>query len=294
MTFSIVARDPETGQLGVAVQSHFFSVGSVVPWAKPGVGVVATQAIPLVAFGPSGLRHMASGASARDALDAVASSDDQLASRQVGMVAADGSAAAHTGDDCIPVAAHHVGDGVAIQGNILANDDVIPAMVTAWTDSPGAFAERLVGVLAAAQEQGGDLRGQQSASLLVVAGERTDEPWAQPSIRLHVEDHPAPIDELARMVSLRRAYDALESADELLADGDLGAARDAYVRAAELAPDQGEMRFWAAVSLFTAGDHDRARATYRDLVGAEPQWQEVLRRLAATTLFPDDVVELGA
>ena len=288
MTFSIVARDPTTGELGVAVQSHAFSVGSLVPWLEPGVGAVATQSLPLLDFGPLGLQAMREGATAQEALDRVASTDPSLPTRQVGMVAADGSAASHTGTSCIPVAAQHVGDGVAIQGNILATDRVVPDMVEAWNGGTGPLAERLLSVLDAAQAAGGDLRGQQSAALVVVGGDRTDRPWAQRRVLLHVEDHPAPLDELRRLLGLRRANDLLEEADEHVAAGELDAAVDAYARAVELAPDQTELRFWAAVTLFTAGAHDEARSRFAELVATEPHWRDVLDRLDASGLFGDD------
>ena len=287
MTYSIVGRDPDTGELGVAVQSHAFAVGSLVPWLEPGVGAVATQSVPLLDYGPRGLAAMRDGASAREALDLVTATDPAPATRQVGMVAADGSAATHSGDRCIPVAADHVGDGVAIQGNILASDHVVPDMVATWGGSSGPLAERLLAVLDAAQAAGGDARGQQSAALVVVAGHRDDRPWTLHRVRLHVEDHPRPLDELRRLLSLRRAYDLLERADELLATEDLDGAVEAYGQAVELAPAEAELRFWAAVSLFTAGAHDDARARFAELVEHEPHWRDVLGRIDASGLFPD-------
>lgn len=289
VTFSIVARDPATGELGVAVQSHAFSVGSLVPWLEPGVGAVATQSLPLLDFGPLGLQAMREGASAQDALDRVAATDTALATRQVGMVAADGTAASHTGATCIPVAAHHVGDGLAVQGNILATDAVVPDMVAAWSDSAGPLPERLLAVLDAAQAAGGDARGQQSAALVTVGGQRTDRPWEQRGVQLRVEDHVRPLEELRRLLVLRRASDLLEEADEQVADGDLATAVSTYTRAVELAPDVPELRFWAAVTLYTAGAHDDARSRFRELVTIEPHWRDVLARLDRSGLFPDDL-----
>lgn len=292
MTYSIVARDPATGALGVAVQSHAFSVGSIVPWLEPGVGAVATQSVPLVDYGPHGLARLREGASAREALDAVAAGDRARSLRQVGVVAADGSAAALTGSGCMPVASDHVGDGLAVQGNILATDRVVPAMVAAWEMGSGELPERLLDALDAAQGAGGDVRGQQSAALVVVSGTRSERPWDEQQVRLHVDDHPAPLVELRRLLVLRRAYGLLEEADEHVAQDRLDAAVDAYGRAVELAPDVPELQFWAAVSLFGAGAHDTARARFRDLVAHEPHWRDVLDRVASSGLFDDSLRDL--
>ena len=288
-----MARDADTGELGVAVQSHAFSVGTLVPWLEAGVGAVATQSIPRLEFGPLGLAAMRDGATATEALEAASEGDDALHSRQVGVVATDGSAAAHTGSGCIPHAAHHVGDGFAVQGNILATGQVVPAMVAAYTAADGDLADRLVAALDAAQDEGGDVRGQQSASLVIVSGDRDTPAWQPHRIRLHVEDHPTPLAELRRLLTLRRAYDLLEEADEDVANEDLEAATEKYARASELAPRESELRFWAAVTLFTAGAQDDARERFAELVTSEPHWRHVLDRIAASTLFPDELRDLG-
>lgn len=293
MTFSIVARDPNTGALGVAVHSHAFSVGSIVPWVEAGVGAVATQSLPLLEAGPRGLALLGEGATAREVLDTLAGEDDAFASRQIGVVGADGSSASHTGEGCIPVAAHHVGEELAVQGNILATEDVVPAMVQAFTGGTGDLQDRLLAALDAAQAAGGDLRGQQSAALVTVAGARSAPVSQQQRTQLHVDDHPAPLAELRRLLVLRRAYDRLEEADELVAAGQLTAAVSAYGEAVDLAPDVPELQFWAAVSMFSAGVEDDARARFRELVDHEPHWRDVLDRLAASSLFPDDLGDLA-
>lgn len=224
MTFSIAARDPNTGALGVAVHSHAFSVGSIVPWVEAGVGAVATQSLPLLEAGPRGLALLGEGATAREVLDTLAGEDDAFASRQIGVVGADGSSASHTGEGCIPVAAHHVGEELAVQGNILATEAVVPAMVQAFTGGKGDLQDRLLAALDAAQAAGGDLRGQQSAALVTVAGARSAPMSQQQRTQLHVDDHPTPLTELRRLLVLRRAYDRLEEADELVAAGQLTAA----------------------------------------------------------------------
>lgn len=286
MTFSIVARDAATGELGVAVHSHAFSVGSIVPWLEAGVGAVATQSVPLVSAGPRGLELLAGGASAPDVIEALGTQDPAFQSRQIGIVGADGSAASHTGDGCIPVAGHHVGDGVAVQGNILATERVVPAMVEAFTTGTGDLRDRLLAALDAAQAEGGDLRGQQSAALVTVSRTRGA---PAPRRQLLVEDHPAPLAELRRLLGLRRAYDRLEQADELVAAGEVSAAVNAYGEAVDLAPDVAELQFWAAVSLFSAGFEDDARSRFLALVAVEPHWRELLDRIAASGLFPDEV-----
>ncbi len=263
MTFSIVARDPETGELGVAVHSHAFSVGSIVPWVEAGVGAVATQSLPLLEAGPRGLSLLSEGATAREVLDTLAGEDDAFESRQIGVVGADGSSASHTGEGCIPVAAHHVTDGLAVQGNILATEDVVPAMVQAFAGATDDLQDRLLAALDAAQAAGGDLRGQQSAALVTVAGARSAPVSQQQRTQLHVDDHPTPLAELRRLLVLRRAYDRLEEADELVAAGQLAAAVSAYGEAVDLAPDVPELQFWAAVSMFTAGVEDDARTRFR-------------------------------
>jgi len=205
-TFSIVARDPETGDLGVAVQSKFLAVGAVVPWAKAGVGAVATQAWANTAFGPEGLALMEQGLSAQEALDRLVAADDDAAHRQVGMVDARGNAATFTGAQCLPWAGGRTGPGYACQGNILVSEDTVIAMAETFEATKGGLWDRLVAALAAGQEAGGDSRGQQSAALLVVRekggyGGRNDR-----FIDLRVDDHPAPIDELKRLLGLHKLY----------------------------------------------------------------------------------------
>ncbi|HWQ29053.1 MAG TPA: DUF1028 domain-containing protein, partial [Dehalococcoidia bacterium] len=203
-TYSIVARDPATGALGVAVQSHYFSVGSIVSWAEAGVGAVATQSIANVDYGPRGLALMREGLSASQALSALLENDPGRDVRQVAMVDARGGVAAHTGTRCIPAAGHLSGDGFSVQANLMANDSVWPAMRDAFERSDGELADRLLAALEAAQNAGGDIRGQQSAALLVVSGERSHEPWRGRLFDLRVEDHPEPVAELKRLVRLRR------------------------------------------------------------------------------------------
>jgi uncharacterized Ntn-hydrolase superfamily protein len=258
MTYSIVARDPVSGQFGVAVQSHWFSVGSLVPWARPGVGAVATQAIVRTDYGPRGLALMQDGAAAADAMRTLAGQDPGRAIRQVAMVDAAGGTAALTGEECIPFAGDVQGDGVSCQGNILAEAAVWPAMLAAFdagaaSDAP--LCDRLLAALRAGQDAGGDLRGMQSAALLVVPG--TGEPW-ETVVSLRVEDSEDPLGELSRLLVLSRAYGAVSDEED---------AGESSLRAAALAPDSIELAFWAAVR------------TGRDVGGFPPRWRELRRRL---------------
>lgn len=288
-TYSIVARDPETGALGVAVQSHAFSVGSIVPWAEAGVGVVATQSLARIDYGPAGLALMRRGQTAREALDALLKDDDGRELRQVAMVDARGNVVVHTGSRCIAAAGHRSGEQFSVQANLMVDDTVWPAMYDAYTTTQGDLAERMLAALTAAQRSGGDIRGQQSAALVVVSGTRSeDKPWEGREFDLRVEDHPRPIEELRRLVQLRRAYRFEDESDELLAQGRNEEAVAAMRQGLALAPDVLEMRFWSAVTLFRAGQEDEALKLFAEVFAKEPIWLEVVPRLVAAGLAPDD------
>ena len=217
-TYSIVARDATTGELGVAVQSHWFSVGAVVPWAASGVGAVATQSFVEVSYGPQGLAAMRRGLAAGAALRELVEQDDHAAVRQVAFVDAQGRTAAHTGESCIPGAGHLSGDGYSVQANLMLTDAVPQAMAAAYENSTGPLAERLMAALDAAQNAGGDIRGRQSAALLVVRGTPSDKPWTDRLVDLRVEDHHRPLEELRRLLQLHRAYELMNEgvAEEVL------------------------------------------------------------------------------
>ncbi|MGH2909394.1 MAG: DUF1028 domain-containing protein [Solirubrobacteraceae bacterium] len=276
MTYSIVARDPASGQLGVAVQSHFFSVGSVVPWARPQVGAVATQANARRDYGPRGLELMAAGRSAADALQELTAQDPGAGARQVAMVDADGGAAGHTGPNCIRYAGDVQADGVSCQANIMAREGVPEAMLDAFLWRSGPLAERLLAALVAAEEAGGDLRGRQSAALLVVPG--TGEPW-DTVVSLRVEDDGDPLDELARLLDLHGAYALLSEGDEASARGDAATAADRLQRASALADGEREIRFWGALGRADAGDDDEAVRELTAICAEDPAWRELLARL---------------
>lgn len=293
-TYSIVARDPETGQLGVAVQSHAFGVGSIVPWAEAGVGAVATQSLPLLDYGPEGLALMRQGKTAGEALAALLAADGEREVRQVAMVDPQGNVAVHTGARCIPAAGHLTGPAYGVQANLMVDDTVWPAMQRAYEASQGDFAERLLAVLEAAQKAGGDIRGQQSAALLVVSGQRSAKPWEGRLFDLRVDDAPKPLRELRRLVHLRRAYLYTDESDAHLFAGRYAEAAAALDRALALASDNVEIRFWAAVSLWRAGRQTEALDHFAAVFARDPIWLEVVPRVAKAGLLPDDPATLKA
>ena len=275
-TYSIVGRDPESGEIGVAVQSHWFSVGPIVPWARAGVGAVATQANAEVAYGPRALALLTGGADAADALATLLGEDPQRESRQVAVVDAAGRVAAHTGSECMAQAGDCQGEAVSCQANIMASATVWPAMLAAYRDAPGPLTGRLLAALDAAEAEGGDLRGRQSAAILVVPASGTE--W-DTVISLRVEDHPDPLGELRRLVRLHDAYTEAGHGDERLGAGDHAEAARRYLRACELAPESDELRFWAAIGAATMGDMDAAVAHARAAIAVHGDWLELLHRL---------------
>ncbi len=283
-TYSIVARDAASGELGVAVQSHYFSVGSVVPWARPGIGAAATQSIVEVAHGPNALDRLASGLDAGAAIAAVLASDEQARYRQLGVVDADGGSAAHTGVGCIPFAGEVVGEGFACQANMMARDTVPAAMASAYRAADGDLAARLLAALFAAEGEGGDVRGRQSAALLVVPA--AGEPW-RTRFDVRVEDHADPLGELQRLVRLARAYELAGEADELSAEGEHARATELYTAAAELAPEADELTFWAGLGV-AAGDLDRGAALVQRAAASKTSWLTLLDRL------PDELAPTAA
>jgi len=285
-TYSIVARDPRTGDLGVAVQSHWFSVGSLVPWAEPGVGAVATQSFVEASYGPRGLERMRAGVAAADALAELVAADSGRDVRQVAFVDAGGRAAAHTGKRCIDHASHHVGDGYSVQANMMATDGVVAAMSRAYEATSGDLAVRMLAALEAAQAAGGDIRGCQSAALVVVGGARSQRPWDK-IIDVRVDDSPDPLGELARLVTLARAYQHMNQGDAAVEKGDMQSALVHYGTAAELSGGHAEMLYWQAVALAAHGDVDDSIPIFRRVFAADPRWIELTRRLHKPGILPD-------
>ncbi len=285
-TYSIVARDEATGQMGVAVQSHWFSVGSIVTWAEAGVGAIATQSFVDPAYGPRGLELMKSGLSAEQALDALLLVDEGRDVRQVAFVDTSGRVAAHTGAKCIEAASHHVGDGYSVEANMMLNDKVVPAMAKAYESTEGDLAERLMAALEAAQSVGGDIRGKQSAAMLIVKSESTGRSWADRVLELRIEDHPTPIAEMRRLLGVHRAYENMNAGDLAVEHDDVQLAMAEYGAAAVLRPGNVEVQYWAAVTLATSGKLEQALPIFRTVFAADPNWVELTRRLVKPGIIP--------
>jgi uncharacterized Ntn-hydrolase superfamily protein len=286
MTYSIVARDAETGQLGVAVQSRYFSVGSVVTWAEPGVGAVATQSFARAEYGPQGLALMREGVAAPEALARLVAADEGRATRQVAMVDAQGRAGVHTGERCIAAAGHIAGDDYSVQANMMVDDSVWPAMQRAYVKATGDLAERLLASLQAAQDAGGDVRGQQSAAIVVVSGDRREPPWKR-EMELRVEDHARPIEELARLMRLHRAYRLASMADDEASTQDFAKAAATFARAMELAPGNDELQFWAGIGAFRQGQEAVGEAMLRQAFTRNPGLVKLVARLVPLGMVRD-------
>jgi uncharacterized Ntn-hydrolase superfamily protein len=275
-TYSIVAHDPETGEVGVAVQSHWFSVGSIVSWARPAVGAVATQSIGEPSYGPGLLDLLADGVEPSDALARLTAEDERAAFRQVAVVDAAGRVAVHTGASCIAFAGDRTGGGYSVQANMMASPAVWPAMADAFEASDGPLARRLLVALRAAEAAGGDARGRQSSAVVVAPAE--GEPWRL-SVDLRVEDHPEPLDEIERLLDMAEAYKLANRADTLAGEGRHEEAAGLYRRAAELAPGSHELLFWAGLAAAQGGDMDTAVRRVREAIALQPGWTELLGRL---------------
>ncbi len=292
MTYSIVARDAATGELGVAVQSHWFSVGTVVTWAESGVGAVATQSFAEPAYGPRGLALMRHGVDPDTALAALVSADTERERRQVAIVDARGQVAVHTGRRCIEAAGHATGDGVSVQANMMRGPGVWPAMLRAYETAGGDLADRLLAALDAAEAAGGDVRGRQSAALLVVAATSSGQSWRDRVVDLRVDDSPDPLGELRRLLSVHRGYHHMEIAEQREIAGDMDGSLEAYQQARSRLAGNDEAAFWSAILLADAGRVDEARSMLADIVSREPGWGDLLRRLPAAGLLKhgDDTV----
>jgi uncharacterized Ntn-hydrolase superfamily protein len=277
-TYSIVARDPHSGELGVAVQSHWFAVGPIVPWVRAGVGAVATQSIAEPAYGPRALDAMAGGARAREALDELVADDELARFRQVAAVDAHGNAAAFTGEGCIAYAGHQEGHAFSAQANMMASPEVWPAMAHAFEAAAGPLSRRLLAALHAAEARGGDARGRQSCALVVAPAH--GEPW-QRTVDLRVDDHPEPLAELDRLLDLSDAYTLATEGDDLVGQGRHEEAGERYRSASALAPGNHELLFWAGLAAAQSGDLPTALERVREAIRLQPGWRELLRRLDA-------------
>ncbi len=295
MTYSIVAREHATGRFGLAVQSHWFDVGRLVPWASPGVGAVATQSLVEVSYGPLGLQLLRGGHSAVRTLDALRAADEGRDLRQVAIIDAAGGVAVHTGARCIGRAGDRtetLADGTVLsaQANMMRHDGVPEAMVAAFVAAEAdELADRLLAALRAAEAHGGDIRGRQSAALVVTAPASTGKPWEDRELSLSVPDHAAPLDELARLLGVQRAYERMNAGDAAMERDDPDAALAEFGAALEAGGGRAEMEFWTGVALLNAGREADAQA-YLDRAFADGsgEWRELLRRLPASGLLPDD------
>jgi uncharacterized Ntn-hydrolase superfamily protein len=287
-TYSIVARDAATGELGVAVQSHWFSVGSGVLWAEPGIGAVATQSFLDPSYGPLGLALMRAGKSAAQSLTALLAADSHTDVRQVGMVDAAGHVATHTGENTISEHCDARGDGYTVQANLMWKPTVCNAMTEAYEAAEGDLASRLLIALEAAQQEGGDIRGKQSAALLVVSGDASEPAWGGRMVDLRVEDHAEPLVELRRLLTVARAYRLMNEGDEHMTNGDVDQASAAYSGAAKLIPDNHETIFWHAVTLASGGREEEAMPLFAEAFERWPLWRDLVQRLPASGLLPDD------
>ena len=273
MTYSIIAFDPDTRECGVAVQSHYFSVGGLVNWGEPGVGAVATQATVEPAYGPRGLERMRAGRTAPEALAELVAADKLGSVRQVAMVDAHGGVAAHTGAQCMAFAGQTVGHHHSCQANLMRTGEVWDAMSEAYLGASGSLAERLLDALDAGEAAGGDLRGRQSAAILVVGPE--GEPW-QRLVDLRVEDHEDPLGELRRIARLSRSYRMVREADEIFTTGQEDKSNALYIAAWEAAPENHELKFWASLAMVERGEDERARVLLREAIDQYADWRLVL------------------
>ena len=281
-TYSIVARDEKTGQMGVAVHSHWFAVGSRVAWAEAGVGAIATQAMTNAQYGPKGLGLMTRGISSERVLKLLLTQDKCAENRQVAIIGTKGEVAVHTGKNCIPVASHKTGPGFSVQANMMSNDRVVPAMAKAYSSAKGELAERLLAALRAAEQAGGDIRGCQSAAMKVVAPTKSGDPWQDIIVDIRVDDHTEPIKELTRLLVLTQAYHLRSMAAAELGKRNFKEAENLFLTARKKAPEKIEFSFWYALDLATHKMWNRAHSDFSKSLRAEPKME---RSAAATSWF---------
>jgi len=284
-TYSIVAFDPETGDMGVAVQSHWFSVGTVVTWGEAGVGVIATQSFVNVSFGPRGLELLRNGKTPQEVVNELLESDEGREFRQLAILDAKGKAASFTGTKCIQPAGNIVGDGFSVQANLMSNDKIWPAMAEAFRNSKGLLAERMLMALEAAENAGGDIRGKQSAALLVVRGKSTGKVWEDKLVDLRVDDSEQPLVELSRLLKVHQAYDHMNNGDLAVEKNDMEKAMTEYSAAMQMFPENLEMKYWTAITLANNGKFDKALPMLKDIFAKDKNWKELTPRLIPNGLL---------
>jgi uncharacterized Ntn-hydrolase superfamily protein len=284
-TYSIVARDSVTGEIGIAVQSHWFSVGKIVPWAEAGVGAVATQSLVNPSYGPEGLKLLREGKSPAEIINLLTEKDSGRAVRQLAVIDKFGETAAYTGSNCIQPAGHISGKDFSVQANLMKNGNVWPAMAAAFQNSKGPLAERMLASLEAGQQAGGDIRGMQSAYLLVVAAKPSGKIWEDRKIDLRVDDNADPVNELKRLLKVFRAYDHLNAGDAALEKNDMPLAEREYDMAEEMFPDNLEMKFWHAVTLINNNKTEKAFALLREVFSKDGNWRTLIPNVRKSGLL---------
>jgi uncharacterized Ntn-hydrolase superfamily protein len=287
-TYSIVAIDKATGEMGAAVQSHWFSVGSSVIWAEAGVGAICTQSFVEASYGPLGLELMRAGKTAEEALAGLLKADKHEDVRQVAMIDGQGRVAAHTGKNCIPEAGHFMGKGFSCQANLMLKNTVWNAMAKAFESTPGELVDKLMAALEAAEREGGDIRGRQSAAVIVVKGKGSGARWKDRVYDLRVEDNPAPLVELKRLIGLNKAYNHMNRGDELLTENKVEEAMESYTKAMEMYPDNAEMVFWPAATLALSGKVDQSLPLFKKAFAIDPNWAILVPRLPQVGQLPKD------
>ena len=285
-TYSIVARDPKTGEMGVGVQSHYFSVGSIVSWGESGVGVVATQSLVNASFGLRGLELLKQGKTPKEALDFLISEDEGRDVRQVAILDAQGRVAAHTGSKCIIHAGHIEGDNFSVQANMMLTDKVWSAMAKGFESNNNLpLAERIIKTMEAAETVGGDIRGKQSAAILMVGGKEAKNKWEDKIIDLRVEDHEEPVKELERLLKLYRAYKHMDKGDLAMEHDDMETALNEYDSALNMFPNNLEMKFWTAVTLCNNQKIKEASKIFKKVFNIDNNWRLLAERLPESDLL---------
>ena len=284
-TYSIVARDTVTGDMGVAVQSHWFSVGSIVSWGKAGVGVVATQSFVNPSFGPRGLSLLENGLTPKMAVETLLAIDEGRDVRQLAILDVHGNVEAYTGKSCIDAAGHHVGNNFSVQANLMEKSTVWPAMAKAFKNSSGNLAERMLSAMEAAQNEGGDIRGKQSVAILVVKGKSSGNSWEDKIVDLRIEDHENPLKEMRRILNIHKAYDFMNKGDLAIEVGNNDLAKEHYRNAQKLNPHNLEMKYWYAITLANNGELEEAKSILKEIFKQNNQWKVLIPRLVKPKLL---------
>lgn len=284
-TYSIVARDSVTGEMGVAVQSHWFSVGTIVGWAEAGVGAIATQSFVNPSYGPEGLKLLKAGKQPEEVIRILTEADSGRDVRQLAVIDSKGQSAAYTGKNCIPPAGHISENNFSVQANLMLNEKVWPAMAKAFMEAAGPLAERMMAALEAGQDAGGDIRGKQSASLLIVSAKPTEKVWEDRVIDLRVDDHSDPVAELKRLLHVHRAYAHMNAGDLAVERNDMALAEKEYSLAERMMPENSEMKFWHAVTLINKNRTDEALRLFKEVFEKDENWRTLIPRLRKVNLL---------